>query len=61
MEPASLNREWQYDEFCLVCNFLTKPLQSVQLIPFNGIESTVDAVEKRVRRRKGGDAAEENL
>jgi len=53
MEPPSLNREWQYDEFCLVCNFLTKPLQSVQLIPFNGIESTVDTVEKRIRRKKG--------
>jgi len=52
--PPSLNREWQYDEFCLICNFLAKPLQSVQLIPFIGVEATADVVEKRVRRKKGG-------
>src|SRR5262252_1202034 len=26
------SREWQYDEFCLVCNFIIDPLQSVEVI-----------------------------
>lgn len=51
--PAPLvDRTAQYDEFCLVCNFMIKSLQSVQLIPFNGIEETVTAVEKSVRPKR---------
>jgi excinuclease UvrABC nuclease subunit len=29
--PA-LNREWQYDEFCLVANYVVRPLKSVELV-----------------------------
>jgi excinuclease ABC subunit C len=45
--PAT-NCDTQYDEFCLVCNFIVKPLQSVQLIPFTDVEKTLQAVEKFV-------------
>jgi hypothetical protein len=45
------NREWLYDEFCLVCTFMVKSLQSVQLIRFEGnIEDTAAAIEKRMKR-----------
>jgi excinuclease ABC subunit C len=27
------NQDWQYDEFCLVANYLAHPLKSVELIP----------------------------
>jgi excinuclease UvrABC nuclease subunit len=48
--PA-LNREWLYDEFCLVCTYMVKSLQSVQFIRHEGnIEDTVAAIAKRVKR-----------
>jgi len=46
------NCEMQYDEFCLVCNFIVKPLQSVQLIHFDDVESTLRAVEKHVSAKR---------
>jgi len=50
-KPATAS-EWLYDEFCLVCTFMVKSLLAVPLIPFTGVEETVAAVEKRIRKRK---------
>lgn len=47
-----IHRDWQYDEFCLVCSFMVKSLLSVQVIPFQGIEDTVAAVEKNIRPKR---------
>ena len=45
------NREWLYDEFCLVCTFMVKSLQSVQFIRYEGnAEDTAVAIEKRMKR-----------
>ena len=52
MQSRQPKPEWQYDEFCLVCTFMLKSLQTVQLIPFSGIEETVAAVEKRGREEE---------
>jgi excinuclease ABC subunit C len=43
-------REWQYDEFCLVANYLVHPLKSVELVR---VEPGMDlsAVAKRRQRR----------
>jgi excinuclease ABC subunit C len=41
-----------YDEFCLVCTFMVKSLLAVPLIPYTGIEETIAAVEKRIRKKK---------
>jgi excinuclease UvrABC nuclease subunit len=30
--PAPVQRNWQYDEFCLVANYLVHPLKSVELV-----------------------------
>jgi excinuclease ABC subunit C len=54
--PA-LNREWLYDEFCLVCTFMVKTLQSVQFVRHEGnIEDTVAAIAKRVKRSNKSEA-----
>jgi|GEM_PF-2035588 len=61
-ELSSPDRERQYDEFCLVCTFMVKSLQSVQLIPYDGIERTISTIEKIVRpskKRTGMEAGEE--
>jgi excinuclease ABC subunit C len=43
---------WLYDEFCLVCTFMVKSLQSVQFIPYHGVEDAVAAIEKRYQTKK---------
>jgi excinuclease UvrABC nuclease subunit len=66
--PKPVNREWQYDEFCLTANFLLNPLESVVLIPVAGrpaelAERVVAAVEAKAaarrRKRAAKDGAEE--
>jgi excinuclease UvrABC nuclease subunit len=42
-----------YDEFCLVCNFIVDPLQSVDLIPVQrNIEALPALVKERIQQRK---------
>jgi excinuclease ABC subunit C len=43
---------WLYDEFCLVCTFMVKSLLAVPLIPFTGVEETIDAIEKQRGEKK---------
>src|SRR5206468_2855103 len=42
------SREWQYDEFCLVSNFVIDPLQSVDVIRIDAIDDVVRRVEERL-------------
>jgi len=50
-EAPALSREWLYDEYCLVCTFMMKSLQSVQFFRYDGsVEQTVTAIEKRLKR-----------
>ncbi len=42
----------RYDEFCLVCNFIVDPLQSVDLLPVRDIENLPSLVLERLRQRK---------
>ena len=46
----------QYDEFCLVSNFIVDPLQSVDLLPVRDIENlptlVVEHLQQRKRKRK---------
>src|SRR5262249_25273288 len=49
---AEGQREWQYDEFCLVCNFILDPLQSVDLIEVSRSEGFAVTVQKRVQERR---------
>jgi excinuclease ABC subunit C len=45
----NVNHEWQYDEFCLVANYLVHPLKSVELLR---IEEGLD-LAGYLKRRKG--------
>ena len=51
-----VSREWQYDEFCLVCNFVVDPLQSVDVIFFDAKDDVTARVLERIhehaKRRK---------
>src|SRR6185295_14753083 len=49
-EPAS--REWQYDEFCLVSNFIIDPLQSVDVIRIDRADEVAERVIERIQQRK---------
>jgi excinuclease ABC subunit C len=42
----------QYDEFCLVSNFIVDPLQSVDLLPVGEIENLPACVIERIQQRK---------
>jgi excinuclease ABC subunit C len=42
----------QYDEFCLVSNFIVDPLQSVDLLPVGEIENLPVRVVERIQQRK---------
>jgi excinuclease UvrABC nuclease subunit len=42
----------QYDEFCLVSNFIVDPLQSVDLLPVRDIENLPTLVVERLQQRK---------
>jgi excinuclease UvrABC nuclease subunit len=50
------SREWQYDEFCLVCNFIVDPLQSVDIIliaPGHDVTSLVmQRIQENAKKRK---------
>jgi hypothetical protein len=53
-EAPALNRDWLYDEYCLVCTFMMKSLQSVQFFSLrrkrrtncHGDRKTVEAKAK---------------
>ena len=50
--PAdAANREWQYDEFCLVSNYLVHPLKSVELVRLIEGVSLSDYLRKRGTRK----------
>ena len=56
-----VNPDWQYDEFCLVSQFMLDPLKSVEVTAYVGIEETMQKVAAWISRRKkqpGGAAAE---
>jgi len=42
----------QYDEFCLVSNFIIDPLQSVDLLPVRDVEHLPEHVVERIQQRK---------
>jgi excinuclease ABC subunit C len=50
------SREWQYDEFCLVCNFIVDPLQSVDVLRIRSAEDVtprvVERIQENAKRRK---------
>ena len=48
--PSATNQDWQYDEFCLVANYLAHPLKSVELIR---LEVGLDLAE-RLKKRSAG-------
>ena len=47
--PVTPNRDWQYDEFCLVANYLMHPLKSVELVKV-GETDLADYLKKRARK-----------
>jgi hypothetical protein len=54
--PApNLNRIWQYDEFCLVANYLVHPLKSVELVKVG--EGDLAEVLKRRSSKKREEAS----
>ena len=50
-----VNRNWQYDEFCLVANYLVHPLKSVELVR---VETGMDLAGYLRKRQKRGERAE---
>ena len=48
-ETDAVNHNWQYDEFCLVANYLVHPLKSVELVR---LEPAMDLGEYVKKRRK---------
>lgn len=47
------NREWQYDEFCLVANYLVHPLKSVELVRMgNGVDLREYLAKRAARHRE---------
>jgi len=51
--PASQDSsDATYDEFCLACNFIVDPLQSVDLLPVGDVERLPALVEESLQRRK---------
>ena len=49
---ATVNREWQYDEFCIICNFIVDPLQTVTPIPVTLRTDLPAVVLRRLEERK---------
>jgi excinuclease ABC subunit C len=49
---SSLDKERQYDEFCLVSNFLLKPLESTELLPVTAAGDMPGAVLRGIERRR---------
>jgi excinuclease ABC subunit C len=50
-EPVQ-NREWQYDEFCLVANYLVHPLKSVELVRVGNETDLGEYFRKRASRNR---------
>jgi len=54
--PAQASTDAQYDEFCLVSNFIVHPLQTIDLLPVLDMENlathVVERIRQRMRRRK---------
>ena len=46
------SREWQYDEFCLVANFIVNPLQNADIILVNPGDDIPQLVLERIQQRK---------
>jgi excinuclease UvrABC nuclease subunit len=46
------NREWQYDEFCLVANYLVHPLKSVELVKVGNGTDLGEYFRKRASRNR---------
>jgi excinuclease ABC subunit C len=46
------SREWQYDEFCLVANFIIDPLQSVDVILVDPETDVAARVLERIQQKK---------
>jgi excinuclease ABC subunit C len=52
-EPRPVrNREWQYDEFCLVANYLVHPLKSVELVKVGNETDLGEYFRKRASRNR---------
>ena len=52
-EPqAAHHREWQYDEFCLVANYLVHPLKSVELVKVGNGTDLGEYFRKRASRER---------
>ena len=51
-QPATPNREWQYDEFCLVANYLVNPLKSVELLKAAPRQELGEYLKKRSSRKR---------
>jgi excinuclease ABC subunit C len=49
--PPKANREWQYDEFCLVASYLVHPLKSVELVKV-GDKDLAEFLVRRASRKK---------
>jgi excinuclease ABC subunit C len=47
----AVSRQAQYDEFCLVANFIIDPVSSVNVIPANGKDDLTKAVLEHLRRK----------
>ena len=52
--PAGpVNHNWQYDEFCMVANYLVHPLKSVDLVPLGeGLDLPAYLKRRATRRQK---------
>ena len=50
--PAeAVNHNWQYDEFCMVANYLVRPLKSVELVRLEKGMDLVGVLKKRAKLR----------
>jgi excinuclease ABC subunit C len=49
---GTVRREWQYDEFCLVSNFLIDPLPKVDILPVGSLEDVAKLVVDKIQQRK---------
>ena len=50
--PPAHDRDWQYDEFCLVAHYLLHPLKTVELVKITKDLDLTSQLKKRKRRKK---------
>jgi excinuclease ABC subunit C len=54
--PGQPSTDAQYDEFCLVSNFIVRPLQSMDLLPVDDVDNlptrALECIRRRARKRK---------